>query len=164
MHGEVVELSVVVPCYNEAPVLDRLFESLSDVLSSLTRNFEVLLIDDGSDDGTLQGMRAISGRDPRFRYLALSRNFGKESAMLAGLSQARGRAVAIMDADLQHPPALLLKMLPLLPWPRWSTLRRQIRRIAGVWTILGMYFLFTLAPSTPWLPTANFGSSGSAPI
>ncbi len=114
MQGEVVELSVVVPCYNEAPVLDRLQATLVDVLASLTPAFEVVLVDDGSNDGTLDRMREIHGSDPRFRYLALSRNFGKESAMLAGLSQARGRAVAIMDADLQHPPSLLRTMLPLL--------------------------------------------------
>ncbi len=110
-----IRLSVVVPCHNEADVLDRLVELLTDELTPLTDgNFEVLLVDDGSGDETLDLMRLASTRDPRIRYLALSRNFGKESAMLAGLSQARGDAVAIMDADLQHPPTLLATMLPKL--------------------------------------------------
>jgi polyisoprenyl-phosphate glycosyltransferase len=111
---ETVELSVVVPCRDEELVIGRLHEVLRDELEAITTSFEVLLVDDGSTDATLELMRRINRDDPRFRYLALSRNFGKESAMLAGLSQASGDAVAIIDADLQHPPALLAKMLPLL--------------------------------------------------
>ncbi|MCG8151921.1 glycosyltransferase, partial [Pimelobacter simplex] len=97
-------LSVVVPCYNEEAVVDALVAVLKDVLPEVAASFEVLLVDDGSSDGTLDRLRAINADDPRFRYLALSRNFGKESAMLAGLSLAKGDAVAILDADLQHPP------------------------------------------------------------
>lgn len=111
---DTVALSVVVPCYNEEAVLARLHEELTVELGALTDDFEVLLVDDGSKDNTLPIVKAISKQDPRFRYLALSRNFGKESAMLAGLSQARGDAVAILDADLQHPPSMLARMLPLL--------------------------------------------------
>lgn len=109
-----MNLSVIVPCYNEDAVIDSLVRVLKDVLPGVSPQFEVLLVDDGSSDGTLGRLREISAADPRFRYLALSRNFGKESAMLAGLSQARGEAVAILDADLQHPPELLAEMLPLL--------------------------------------------------
>ncbi len=111
---EACALSVVVPCYNEAQALDRLRAVLTDVLGSVTNDFEVILVDDGSTDATIAKLREVNGADGRFRYLALSRNFGKESAMLAGLSQAKGQAVAILDADLQHPPELLLEMLPLL--------------------------------------------------
>lgn len=111
---QAMELSVVVPCYNEEQVIDQLHIELADVLEFLTSRFEVLFVDDGSTDATVDKMREINRSDGRFRYLALSRNFGKESAMLAGLSQATGRAVAVMDADLQHPPSLLVRMLPLL--------------------------------------------------
>ena len=107
-------LSIVVPCFNEEPGLDRLAAALVEAVAPITADFEVVLVDDGSRDRSLEVMRRISARDPRFRYLGLSRNFGKESAMLAGLSHARGDAVAIMDADLQHPPSLLARMLPLL--------------------------------------------------
>jgi len=109
-----VQLSVVVPCFNEEQVIDQLHRVLTTELEALTDSFEVLLVDDGSRDGTVERMRAIHEGDPRFRYFALSRNFGKEAAMLAGLSQAEGAAIAILDADLQHPPALLAKMLPML--------------------------------------------------
>lgn len=109
-----IQLSVVVPCYNEEQALDRLHDVLALELGALDLTYEVLLVDDGSSDGTIEKMRAINRKDPRFHYLALSRNFGKESAMLAGLSQAHGDTVAILDADLQHPPSLLAKMLPLL--------------------------------------------------
>lgn len=109
-----MKLSVVVPCYNEEAALDALFIALLDQLGEITPDFEVLLVDDGSRDATLTKLREFRRRDERFRYLALSRNFGKESAMLAGLSQATGDAVAILDADLQHPPQLLAQMLPLL--------------------------------------------------
>ncbi|MCZ4498604.1 MAG: csbB1 [Marmoricola sp.] len=109
-----MDLSIVVPCYNEGEVIDQLVATLPGVLDELDRKWEVLLVDDGSSDDTLERMRAIHQADPRFRYLALSRNFGKEGAMLAGLSAADGDAVAIMDADLQHPPELLGPMVALL--------------------------------------------------
>ena len=120
-------LSVVVPCYNEEAVVDALVAVLKDVLPGVAASFEVLLVDDGSSDDTLARLRAINAEDGRFRYLALSRNFGKESAMLAGLSQARGEAVAILDADLQHPPTLLAQMLPLLAEGNDQVIARRTR-------------------------------------
>jgi polyisoprenyl-phosphate glycosyltransferase len=109
-----MRLSVVIPCFNEERGLAELHEVLCRVLPEVAEDFEVILVDDGSKDGTLGELRLLSDRDPRFRYLALSRNFGKEAAMLAGLSQANGELVAIMDADLQHPPELLGRMVELL--------------------------------------------------
>jgi glycosyltransferase involved in cell wall biosynthesis len=109
-----VDLSVVVPCYNESAVIDQLVATLVPALEEIGGTFEVILVDDGSSDDTLERLRALSAADARVRYLALSRNFGKEGAMLAGLSEAAGEAVAIMDADLQHPPELLAPMVRLL--------------------------------------------------
>ncbi|TCO65189.1 glycosyltransferase involved in cell wall biosynthesis [Actinocrispum wychmicini] len=111
---EHVRLSVVVPCFNEEHGLAHLHEELSAVLSEVTTDFEVVLVDDGSTDQTLSRMRELAAADPHVRYVALSRNFGKESAMLAGLSEAKGDVIAIMDADLQHPPELLGQMVELL--------------------------------------------------
>lgn len=109
-----MRLSLVIPCYNEEHGLRRLQQRLTETLPEITEDFEVLLVDDGSSDGTLATMREIAATDVRFRYIALSRNFGKESAMLAGLSQANGDVVGIIDADLQHPPELLARMIDLL--------------------------------------------------
>jgi glycosyltransferase involved in cell wall biosynthesis len=112
--SSVPALSVVVPCHNEEGVLDQLLRALSGCLDDLVTSYEVVLVDDGSRDGTLALMRAAALADPRVRYLSFSRNFGKEAAMFAGLSEARGQAVAFLDADLQHPPELLAQMLPQL--------------------------------------------------
>ena len=83
--GHAVALSVVVPCYNEEESLPALVKVLGEVLPGVAETFEVILVDDGSRDGTLEMLREVNAGDPRFRYLALSRNFGKEAAMLAGL-------------------------------------------------------------------------------
>ncbi|CAM04465.1 glycosyltransferase involved in cell wall biosynthesis [Saccharopolyspora erythraea NRRL 2338] len=107
-------LSVVIPCFNEERALPRLHDALAAVLSEVGRECEVILVDDGSTDGTLIEARRLAFADRRVRYLALSRNFGKEAAVLAGLRDARGERVAIMDADLQHPPELLSRMLALM--------------------------------------------------
>ncbi|WP_114422508.1 glycosyltransferase family 2 protein [Nocardioides houyundeii] len=122
-----LDLSVVIPCYNEEDSLPRLVEVLEAELGEITDSYEVILVDDGSRDSTLALLREVAATRPRFRYLALSRNFGKESAMLAGLSQARGDRVAIMDADLQHPPHLLAQMLPLLDGEYSQVVARRTR-------------------------------------
>lgn len=143
-----MHLSVVVPCYNEGSVIERLAEELELVLERVDGDYEVILVDDGSSDDTLELMRQIGASRLGFRYLALSRNFGKEAAMLAGLSQATGDAVAVMDADLQHPPELLLPMLELIgagyeqvvarrdrtgdPWLRTRASRLYYRLVNGL--------------------------------
>lgn len=106
-------LSVVVPCHNEDDVLDALVTALRDTLEPTETEIEIILVDDGSRDGTMEIIRRLSDQDKRIRYVSLSRNFGKEAAMLAGLAYSRGDAVVIMDADLQHPPHLLIEMLEL---------------------------------------------------
>jgi glycosyltransferase involved in cell wall biosynthesis len=106
------QLSIVVPCCNEEESLPALISVLTDVLPKVEPSFEVILIDDGSQDGSLRILREAAMADTRFRYISLSRNFGKEAAMLAGLSHSNGNSVAFLDADLQHPPQLLAEMLP----------------------------------------------------
>ena len=99
-----IEISVVVPIYREAESVEPLCRRLIPVLDGLTTSSEILFVDDGSTDDTLAAIRAQSARDPRIRAVSFSRNFGKEIAIAAGLDHARGQAVVIMDADLQHPP------------------------------------------------------------
>lgn len=122
-----MRLSVVVPCFNEEEGLPALRAELVRVLPEITDDFEVILVDDGSADGTLRELRAMSEADSRFDYLALSRNFGKESAMLAGLGRATGDVVAIMDADLQHPPEMLGRMVSLLAGDYDQVVARRTR-------------------------------------
>lgn len=106
-------LSVVVPCHNEEDVLRELVRQVLDTLDPVDVEVELVLVDDGSRDATVAVMRELSAQDPRCRYVTFSRNFGKEAAMLAGLEYSRGDAVVIMDADLQHPPHLLVDMVRL---------------------------------------------------
>lgn len=100
-------LSVVVPMHGEAKNLDALFGRLVPALAAITPEFEVVCVDDGSRDDTLERLKAWHAREPRVRAIGLSRNFGKEPAIAAGLRYARGAAVVIMDADLQHPPEVI---------------------------------------------------------
>ncbi len=101
------ELSIVVPVFNEARNLRPLVARLTPVLEKCCASFEVVFIDDGSQDDTLATLRELHAADPRLSALSFSRNFGKEIAIAAGLDHARGRAVVIMDADLQHPPEVI---------------------------------------------------------
>lgn len=106
------KLSLVVPCYNEQEALRPFMLELSRVTSGLGDvETEVILVNDGSSDETLRVIRELAGEYEMVRYLSFSRNFGKESAMLAGFAASRGDYVAVMDADLQDPPALLPDML-----------------------------------------------------
>ena len=107
-------VSIIVPCYNEEAALPYFLEAIRKTEAEMTAawgcTFEVVFVDDGSRDGTLEALRAAAREDPGIRYLSFSRNFGKEAAMYAGLQHARGEYVAIMDADLQHPPEMLKAM------------------------------------------------------
>ena len=102
------KLSIVVPCYNEEAALPLFYQEVCRVAGEMAPvEFEFLFVDDGSRDGTLPLLRQLAARDARVRFLSFSRNFGKEAGMLAGLQHAKGDFVALMDADLQDPPALL---------------------------------------------------------
>ena len=97
-------LSIVIPVLNEERGLTRLLDRLVAVLDGLGRPWEVIFVDDGSKDGTAEMLTALNARDPRFKAVVLSRNFGKEIAVAAGLRYATGAAAIVMDGDLQHPP------------------------------------------------------------
>lgn len=105
-----LQLSVVIPAYREAAHLARLADALEGVLSTLDCSYEVIIVDDGSPDDTYGALVELADNRPWLTGIRLSRNFGKEAALQAGLEQARGRAVVTMDADLQHPPEVIPKM------------------------------------------------------
>lgn len=104
-------LSLVVPLYNERPMLPLFFERVLPVLATLDLHWEIVLIDDGSDDGSAQYIHSVIDRTPGIRLIKLSRNFGKEAAMTAGLEHAKGDAVIVLDADLQDPPEQIPAMV-----------------------------------------------------
>lgn len=109
--GKAIDISVVVPCYNEQGALPFYYDKMKEVMALLPElSFEIIIVDDGSTDGTLEIAKQLAKSDERIRYISFSRNFGKEAAMYAGLKNASGKYIAIMDADLQDPPEMLPKM------------------------------------------------------
>ena len=105
-------ISILVPSYNEAQSLELLHKEIVRVISTLENyKWEILFVNDGSRDNTMEVIKGLREKDGRISYVDLSRNFGKENAMLAGFDHAKGDAVIIMDADLQHPPAVIPEMI-----------------------------------------------------
>jgi dolichol-phosphate mannosyltransferase len=100
------DFSIVLPARNEVANIAPMVAALRQVMAPIGR-FEIIYIDDGSDDGTLAALREATADDASVRYLSLTRNFGHEAALRAGLAYARGRAVIVMDADLEHPPTVI---------------------------------------------------------
>ena len=106
------KISILIPCYNEEYNIDALYEQIRNVTKEIKEyRFQLLLVNDGSKDATLVKMQELHDKDSSVSYLSLSRNFGKENAMLAGLDFAEGDAVILMDADLQDPPELIPKLI-----------------------------------------------------
>jgi polyisoprenyl-phosphate glycosyltransferase len=101
------EVTVIAPLFNERTNVEPLVEALGAALGAAGIDYEVVLVDDGSTDGTWDAIADVSARQARIRGVALSRNFGHQGALLAGLNHARGRAVVTMDGDLQHPPSVV---------------------------------------------------------
>jgi polyisoprenyl-phosphate glycosyltransferase len=104
-------LSVVVPLFNEEEGTDLFFARIIPILKSISEDFEIVCVDDGSTDKTMLSLMQHHARDPRIKVLSLSRNFGKDTALSAGLDFARGQAVIPIDADLQDPPDLIVQMV-----------------------------------------------------
>lgn len=104
-------LSLVLPIYNEEEVIPELEKRLLVFLEALGTTCEVLFVNDGSRDASLALLRALVARDARFKVIAFSRNFGHQAAISAGVDHARGRAVVVMDADLQDPPEVVVEMM-----------------------------------------------------
>lgn len=152
-------LCVVAPCYNEAEVLGLFYETLKPVLDSLPDlAHRILFVDDGSEDGTLRKLNELADRDACVRVYSLSRNFGHQAALTAGLDAAEGDAVLLLDADLQHPPALIPQMVKL--WREGhdvvSALRRGttdsdlFKRVTSAW----FYWLVNKLSDTRIVPGA----------
>lgn len=109
------KISIIVPCYNEEESLPIFYKEIDKISQEMIDvDFELLFINDGSTDKTLNQLRTLSEQDNRIRYISFSRNFGKEAGMYAGLENATGDFVAIMDADMQDPPSMIKKMYKII--------------------------------------------------
>lgn len=106
------KISIVVPCYNEEEAIPIYYDTMKKIMEQMSYvDFEIIFVNDGSKDKTLQICRKIASNDTRIKYISFSRNFGKEAAMYAGFSKTTGDYIAVMDVDLQDPPELLNEML-----------------------------------------------------
>lgn len=106
-------LSVIIPVYNEEKQIEGTIQQIKNTISSIDEDFEIIIIDDGSKDKTWDLLKALAAKDRKIIASRFSRNFGKEAALMAGLSMAKGDACITMDADLQHPPELIPQMVSL---------------------------------------------------
>lgn len=107
-------ISIIIPCYNEEDSIPLIYNELKKVSNNMKYGFEFIFVNDGSIDNSLSVLKKLSAKDKQVKYIHFSRNFGKEAAMYAGLSNSKGDYVTIMDADLQDPPSLLPEMLRLI--------------------------------------------------
>jgi glycosyltransferase involved in cell wall biosynthesis len=126
-----VKISLIIPCYNEESSLSPFYDELNNVAAKMeSYEFEFLFIDDGSKDKTLEIVKAMANNDDRIKYISFSKNFGKEAAMYAGFCNSTGDYTAVMDADMQDPPALLLDMVKILESGEYDSVatRRQTRK------------------------------------
>jgi len=103
--------SIIAPVYNEEPIIAELYRRLVEVMDSTGEPWELVMINDGSFDGSAREMRALQEQDPRVRVIHFARNFGHQNAVTAGMDYARGQAIVIIDADLQDPPSVILDLI-----------------------------------------------------
>ena len=121
-----MQLSLIVPCYNEQEALPIFYKEVTRVVTDMQIEYELLLVNDGSSDHTLQVMKELAAQDEHVVFLSFSRNFGKEAAMYAGFCNAKGKYVAVMDADMQDPPSLLPEMMKILATGEYDSVATRI--------------------------------------
>ena len=123
--------SLVIPVYNEESTIPELYQRVSAVMDGLDATSELILVDDGSRDRTLELLRELHDRDERVVYLRLARNFGHQIAVTAGLNYVRGAAIIVLDADLQDPPELIPDLLKLWRQGYHVVYAQRTKRSAG---------------------------------
>ena len=106
--------SLIIPCYNEEEVITKAYNQITEDLKILNENYELIFVNDGSKDNTWNILKSFASNDKRVKLISLSRNFGQEAALRAGLENARGEYIGFIDADLQDPPSLLPEMIQKL--------------------------------------------------
>ena len=122
-------ISIIIPCYNEEDSIPLVYNELKKVSNNMKYDFEFIFVNDGSIDNSLSVLKKLSAKDKQVKYIHFSRNFGKEAAMYAGLSNSKGDYITIMDADLQDPPSLLPEMLRLIKEEKYDSVgTRRVSR------------------------------------
>ena len=123
------KITLIVPCFNEQEALPLFYKEATAVAGKLSYDYELLFVNDGSKDETLEILKSFAEKDAHVRYISFSRNFGKEAAMYAGFCNAAGDYVAVMDADMQDPPSLLPEMLRIIETGEYdSVATRRVNR------------------------------------
>lgn len=123
------KISLLIPCYNEEESVPLFYKEVTKVLKKIVYEYELLFINDGSTDKTLEVLKKLAEKDQRVKYLSFSRNFGKEAAMYAGFCNAEGDYIAVMDADMQDPPCLIPDMIKYLESGEYdSVATRRVNR------------------------------------
>jgi glycosyltransferase involved in cell wall biosynthesis len=154
-------ISVVVPVYEEEPIIPRLHEELVRAMEGLGDPWDVTYVDDGSSDNSLKLLREIAERDPRVTVLELSRNWGHQAALTAGLASLRGNCAVLMDADLQDPPAVIPQMVAA--WKRGAEVvvaQRRSRLETGIRRVLFPFFYSVLGFLSDYPIPLNAGIFG----
>ncbi len=126
-----MRISIIVPCYNEQAVLKLFYVEIVKVLEKITNNYELLFVDDGSQDSTLSIIKTLCINNSHIKYIAFSRNFGKEAAMYAGFCNGDADYVAVMDADMQDPPSLLPEMIQILESGKYDSVATRRKNREG---------------------------------
>ena len=156
-----MKLSIVVPCYNEAGSINQFYDSLVEALKQEKITYEIIFIDDGSYDDTKVNILELNKKDKNVKMISFSRNFGKESAMLAGLEHTSGDYIAIMDADMQHSPTTMIDMYnKLLEDPNYDSIcayKASREDEGGIKrTLTAMFYRFNnIVSDTKLLPGAS---------
>ncbi|MBT5869110.1 MAG: glycosyltransferase [Nitrospinaceae bacterium] len=139
--NETPEISIVVPVYNEKALLEELCTRLISVCKGLNRSYEILIVDDGSDDGSFEKLQRIKGDDETLRLIRFTRNFGQQAAVLAGFRMSRGKIVVQLDSDLQNPPEEIPKLLSAMTDEIDLVTTVSKNRQDGLIRVLGSKFL-----------------------
>ncbi len=155
-------VSVVVPLLDEARTVDALVARVRGALESRAGGFELVLVDDGSRDGTAARLRALEADDPRLRVFELTRNFGQMAALACGLFAARGDVVVTMDADLQNPPEEIPKLLDAIDKGAFVATARRAQRYERTWRWLASRFVHALARVLTGADIRDFGGQFKA--
>ena len=133
-----MKVALIVPCYNEQEALPIFYEEVMRVMKEMNCQYELIFVNDGSKDNTLSILKDFAAKNENVTYISFSRNFGKEAAMYAGFSNANADYVAVMDADMQDPPALLPQMVKILETEDYDSVATRPR----------IYCLFAAVHST----------------